>query len=330
MGRCAVDDLIGEPAEVLRGTTGATTVRGGGPRVRGRAAAGRRAPAGPGRSAARHDALLWPAPGQEAASTGIESIHVAPTSGAQDRPRSASATRCARPPPGRARGCAASGISSPPARPRRNGARRQRSARRPHQRGRPARSGGESRTAAAAAASAEGDGLEAAGRCSRRRRPSTSQYLQLQERMQRESREFTALSNVMKVKHDSAQGGHLQHPLSPPPIASTPAPTARRRPSAARPAPRAARRSRRARALSARSRPAPRRRRRAVARAGARRRGARAPSSSAGAARRGARRGAPRPDLHRPGACSASRRRRIASRRRSTSPPGSSSTGPRR
>ncbi len=31
------------------------------------------------------------------------------------------------------------------------------------------------------------------------------QYLQLQESLQRESREFTALSNVMKVKHDSAK-----------------------------------------------------------------------------------------------------------------------------
>jgi hypothetical protein len=31
------------------------------------------------------------------------------------------------------------------------------------------------------------------------------QYLQLQEGMQRESREFTALSNVLKVKHDSAK-----------------------------------------------------------------------------------------------------------------------------
>jgi hypothetical protein len=30
-------------------------------------------------------------------------------------------------------------------------------------------------------------------------------YLQLQENMQRESREFQALSNVMKVKHDSAK-----------------------------------------------------------------------------------------------------------------------------
>jgi hypothetical protein len=31
------------------------------------------------------------------------------------------------------------------------------------------------------------------------------QYLQLQEGLQRESREFTALSNVMKVKHDAAK-----------------------------------------------------------------------------------------------------------------------------
>jgi hypothetical protein len=31
------------------------------------------------------------------------------------------------------------------------------------------------------------------------------QYLQLQENMQRESREFTALSNVMRVKHDTAK-----------------------------------------------------------------------------------------------------------------------------
>jgi hypothetical protein len=31
------------------------------------------------------------------------------------------------------------------------------------------------------------------------------QYLQLQERMQQESREYTALSNVMKVKHETAR-----------------------------------------------------------------------------------------------------------------------------
>jgi hypothetical protein len=31
------------------------------------------------------------------------------------------------------------------------------------------------------------------------------QYLQLQETLQRESREFTAVSNVMKVRHDTAK-----------------------------------------------------------------------------------------------------------------------------
>jgi hypothetical protein len=31
------------------------------------------------------------------------------------------------------------------------------------------------------------------------------QYLQLQETMQRESREFTSVTNVMKVRHDSAK-----------------------------------------------------------------------------------------------------------------------------
>ena len=31
------------------------------------------------------------------------------------------------------------------------------------------------------------------------------QYLQLQESMQRESREFTAVTNVMKVRHESAK-----------------------------------------------------------------------------------------------------------------------------
>lgn len=32
-----------------------------------------------------------------------------------------------------------------------------------------------------------------------------AQYLQLQEALQRENREFTTLSNVMKVKHDTAR-----------------------------------------------------------------------------------------------------------------------------
>ena len=36
-------------------------------------------------------------------------------------------------------------------------------------------------------------------------RTSNLQYLQLQESMARESRGFTTVSNVLKVKHDSAK-----------------------------------------------------------------------------------------------------------------------------
>ncbi len=53
--------------------------------------------------------------------------------------------------------------------------------------------------------SGEGDLLEATRTLQQEARTYNLQYLQLQENMQRESREFTALSNVMKVKHDSAK-----------------------------------------------------------------------------------------------------------------------------
>ena len=33
----------------------------------------------------------------------------------------------------------------------------------------------------------------------------SAQYLQLQDQMQRESRQYSAVSNVMKVRHDSAK-----------------------------------------------------------------------------------------------------------------------------
>jgi hypothetical protein len=58
---------------------------------------------------------------------------------------------------------------------------------------------------ASAAAGGEGDVLEATRTLQQEARTFNLQYLQLQENMQRESREFTALSNVMKVKHDSAK-----------------------------------------------------------------------------------------------------------------------------
>ena len=51
----------------------------------------------------------------------------------------------------------------------------------------------------------EQDLLEATRAMQQEARTSNLQYLQLQESMQRESRGFTAVSNVLKVKHDSAK-----------------------------------------------------------------------------------------------------------------------------
>lgn len=50
-----------------------------------------------------------------------------------------------------------------------------------------------------------GDILEATRSLQQQTQTFNLQYLQLQESMQRESREFTAVSNVMKAKHDSAK-----------------------------------------------------------------------------------------------------------------------------
>jgi hypothetical protein len=58
---------------------------------------------------------------------------------------------------------------------------------------------------AAAAGVTERDVVEATRTLQQEARTFNLQYLQLQENMQRESREFTAVSNVMKVKHDSAK-----------------------------------------------------------------------------------------------------------------------------
>jgi hypothetical protein len=67
--------------------------------------------------------------------------------------------------------------------------------------------GGGSGAAGAVAAGASGpdDVLGATRQLQQEAQTFNLQYLQLQESMQRESREFTALSNVMKVKHDSAK-----------------------------------------------------------------------------------------------------------------------------
>jgi hypothetical protein len=50
-----------------------------------------------------------------------------------------------------------------------------------------------------------GDVIEATRALQQEAQSFNLQYLQIQEGMQRESREFTALTNVMKVKHDSAK-----------------------------------------------------------------------------------------------------------------------------
>jgi len=59
--------------------------------------------------------------------------------------------------------------------------------------------------AVAAAASGGQDLVEATRALQNQAQSFNLQYLQLQESLQRESREFQALSNVMKVKHDSAK-----------------------------------------------------------------------------------------------------------------------------
>jgi hypothetical protein len=59
--------------------------------------------------------------------------------------------------------------------------------------------------AAAAALGGEDDLVTATRALQQQAQTFNLQYLQLQEGMQRENREFTALSNVMKVKHDSAR-----------------------------------------------------------------------------------------------------------------------------
>ena len=58
---------------------------------------------------------------------------------------------------------------------------------------------------AATAGGSGGDLVEATRVLQQEAQSSNLQFLQLQESMQRESREFTSLTNVMKVKHDSAK-----------------------------------------------------------------------------------------------------------------------------
>ncbi|HEU4385812.1 MAG TPA: hypothetical protein VFR85_20175 [Anaeromyxobacteraceae bacterium] len=67
------------------------------------------------------------------------------------------------------------------------------------------REGVRAATSPRSAAGGSGDVVEATRALQQEAQSFNLQYLQLQETMQRESREFQALSNVMKVKHDSAK-----------------------------------------------------------------------------------------------------------------------------
>lgn len=65
--------------------------------------------------------------------------------------------------------------------------------------------GGSSPGAATVAAGGGGDLVEATRALQAEAQSFNLQYLQLQEGLQRESREFTAMSNVMKVRHETAK-----------------------------------------------------------------------------------------------------------------------------
>ncbi len=75
---------------------------------------------------------------------------------------------------------------------------------------RPPAAGGSAGSSAGAGVSSSaggggGDAFEAARALQQEGQSFNLRYLELQERMQRETREFTALSNVMKVRHDAAR-----------------------------------------------------------------------------------------------------------------------------
>jgi hypothetical protein len=60
-------------------------------------------------------------------------------------------------------------------------------------------------TGSGAASATGGDAFEAARLLQAEGQNFNLRYLELQERLQRETREFTAVSNVMKVRHDAAR-----------------------------------------------------------------------------------------------------------------------------
>jgi hypothetical protein len=70
---------------------------------------------------------------------------------------------------------------------------------------RPASSGTPGTSGLASTSPTAADGFEAARLLQAEGQSFNLRYLELQERMQRETREFTAVSNVMKVRHDAAR-----------------------------------------------------------------------------------------------------------------------------
>jgi hypothetical protein len=66
-------------------------------------------------------------------------------------------------------------------------------------------SGPSGATTLASASAGGADGFEAARALQAEGQSFNLRYLELQERMQRETREFTAVSNIMKVRHDAAR-----------------------------------------------------------------------------------------------------------------------------
>ena len=70
---------------------------------------------------------------------------------------------------------------------------------------RPASSGTSGTTTLAPVSAGGADGFEAARTLQAEGQSFNLRYLELQERMQRETREFTAVSNIMKVRHDAAR-----------------------------------------------------------------------------------------------------------------------------
>ena len=199
------DELIGEAAEVfprhagkLPRAAGRTAVRRDGPPT----AAGREPIAG---SAPARRVLSGPDRRSSTWNPSRRSSSHPPRIARPPLPPSA--PRCAPPRPAPPRGWRPRRDCSPPSPPPAwcSPARSAASPRpRPGRRARP-RPGRPAPSRARLGSPGGGDGFEAARLLQEEGQSFNLRYLELQERMQRETREFTAVSNVMKVRHDAAR-----------------------------------------------------------------------------------------------------------------------------